>query len=55
MFAQLTIGGKWQGPHVFVVRIRDDAGVTTQPALQTVGRANAFQQMNAARHTVIPR
>ena len=27
VFAQLTVGGKWQGPHVFVVRLRDDAGV----------------------------
>ncbi|KXZ54879.1 hypothetical protein GPECTOR_4g951 [Gonium pectorale] len=26
VFAQLTVGGQWQGPHVFVVRIRDDAG-----------------------------
>ena len=26
MFAQLTVGGVWRGPHVFVVRIRDDAG-----------------------------
>jgi acyl-CoA oxidase len=26
VFAQLTVGGTWQGPHVFVVRIRDDAG-----------------------------
>lgn len=23
---QLTINGKWEGPHVFVVRLRDDAG-----------------------------
>ena len=29
VFAQLTIGGKGQGPHVFVVRIRDDAGALT--------------------------
>ena len=26
VFAQLTINGKWEGPHVFVVRIRDDQG-----------------------------
>lgn len=26
IFAQLTINGKWEGPHVFVVRLRDDAG-----------------------------
>eukprot|EP00879_Flechtneria_rotunda_P009942 GHRR01010397.1.p1 GENE.GHRR01010397.1~~GHRR01010397.1.p1 ORF type:complete len:600 (+),score=211.63 GHRR01010397.1:456-2255(+) len=26
VFAQLTVGGTWQGPHVFVVRIRDDNG-----------------------------
>ena len=26
VFAQLTVGGRWEGPHVFVVRIRDDAG-----------------------------
>lgn len=26
VFAQLTVKGEWQGPHVFVVRIRDDAG-----------------------------
>ncbi|KAG2490905.1 hypothetical protein HYH03_010818 [Edaphochlamys debaryana] len=26
VFAQLTINGTWQGPHVFVVRIRDDSG-----------------------------
>jgi acyl-CoA oxidase len=26
VFAQLTIKGVWQGPHVFVVRLRDDAG-----------------------------
>jgi acyl-CoA oxidase len=25
-FAQLTINGTWQGPHVFVVRLRDDNG-----------------------------
>jgi acyl-CoA oxidase len=24
VFAQLTVAGKWEGPHVFVVRIRDD-------------------------------
>lgn len=24
VFAQLTVDGKWQGPHVFVVRIRDN-------------------------------
>ena len=26
VFAQLTVAGKWEGPHVFVVRLRDDAG-----------------------------
>ncbi|GIL55049.1 hypothetical protein Vafri_10685 [Volvox africanus] len=26
VFAQLTVSGQWQGPHVFVVRIRDDQG-----------------------------
>jgi hypothetical protein len=26
VFAQLTVGGVWQGPHVFMVRIRDDKG-----------------------------
>jgi acyl-CoA oxidase len=26
VFAQLTVGGKWQGPHVFVVRLRDEQG-----------------------------
>ncbi|PSC76022.1 acyl-oxidase [Micractinium conductrix] len=26
IFAQLTVDGKWEGPHVFVVRLRDDAG-----------------------------
>lgn len=26
VFAQLTVRGKWEGPHVFVVRIRDDSG-----------------------------
>ena len=25
VFAQLTVAGKWEGPHVFMVRIRDDA------------------------------
>ena len=29
MFAQLTVGGKWEGPHVFVVRLRDDQGQLT--------------------------
>ena len=29
VFAQLTVGGRWEGPHVFVVRIRDDAGNLT--------------------------
>ena len=29
VFAQLTVGGKWEGPHVFAVRIRDDAGRVT--------------------------
>jgi len=26
VFAQLTVDGDWKGPHVFIVRIRDDAG-----------------------------
>ena len=26
VFAQLTVGDKWQGPHVFIVRLRDDTG-----------------------------
>ncbi|KAL4857436.1 Acyl-coenzyme A oxidase 3 [Chlorella vulgaris] len=26
VFAQLTVNGEWQGPHVFVVRLRDDSG-----------------------------
>ncbi|KAK9909468.1 hypothetical protein WJX75_002711 [Coccomyxa subellipsoidea] len=26
VFAQLTVRGKWEGPHVFVVRLRDDSG-----------------------------
>ncbi|KAK9792964.1 hypothetical protein WJX73_001239, partial [Symbiochloris irregularis] len=26
VFAQLTVAGKWQGPHVFIVRLRDDSG-----------------------------
>jgi hypothetical protein len=26
VFAQLTVGGRREGPHVFVVRLRDDAG-----------------------------
>lgn len=26
VFAQLTVDGQWQGPHVFVVRLRDDNG-----------------------------
>lgn len=26
VFAQLTVGGTWQGPHVFMVRLRDDKG-----------------------------
>ena len=26
VFAQLTVRGVYQGPHVFVVRLRDDAG-----------------------------
>ena len=29
VFAQLTVRGKWEGPHVFVVRIRDDQGRPT--------------------------
>ena len=35
VFAQLTVGGAWQGPHVFVVRIRDDAGVV-MPGVRVV-------------------
>eukprot|EP00775_Hariotina_reticulata_P009657 gene9657-9817_t len=27
VFAQLTVDGDWKGPHVFIVRIRDDAGL----------------------------
>lgn len=27
VFAQLTMDGVWQGPHVFVVRLRDDTGM----------------------------
>lgn len=26
VFAQLTVGGQWVGPHVFVVRLRDAQG-----------------------------
>lgn len=26
VFAQLTVNGKWEGPHVFVVRLRNDGG-----------------------------
>lgn len=26
VFAQLTINGRWEGPHVFIVRLRDDSG-----------------------------
>ncbi|GAB4820084.1 hypothetical protein N2152v2_007130 [Parachlorella kessleri] len=26
VFAQLTVDGKWEGPHVFMVRLRDDQG-----------------------------
>ena len=29
MFAQLTVDGKWEGPHVFVVRIRDNSSQLT--------------------------
>ena len=28
VFAQLTVRDKWEGPHVFVVRLRDDQGRT---------------------------
>lgn len=35
VFAQLTAGGAWQGPHVFVVRIRDDAGAVV-PGVRVV-------------------
>lgn len=28
VFAQLTIDQTWQGPHVFIVRLRDDQGIT---------------------------
>jgi alkylation response protein AidB-like acyl-CoA dehydrogenase len=30
VFAQLTVGDKWQGPHVFVVRLRDDTGAVAR-------------------------
>lgn len=33
-FAQLTINGRWEGPHVFVVRLRDDAG-NLMPGVRT--------------------
>ena len=33
IFAQLTVNGKWEGPHVFVVRLRDDAGKLAAGAL----------------------
>jgi hypothetical protein len=33
VFAQLTVGGVWQGPHVFMVRIRDDKGNVTPGGL----------------------
>ena len=29
VFAQLTVNGKWEGPHVFMVRLRDDQGRIT--------------------------
>eukprot|EP00878_Enallax_costatus_P012127 GHUV01012661.1.p1 GENE.GHUV01012661.1~~GHUV01012661.1.p1 ORF type:complete len:588 (+),score=146.06 GHUV01012661.1:142-1905(+) len=29
VFAQLTVNNKWEGPHVFMVRIRDDQGRIT--------------------------
>ena len=33
VFAQLTVNGRWEGPHVFVVRLRDDAGNLAPGAL----------------------
>ncbi len=36
VFAQLTVNGRWQGPHVFVVRIRDDGGRLNPGELGTV-------------------
>lgn len=33
VFAQLTIHGKWEGPHVFIVRLRDDNG-TVMPGVR---------------------
>ena len=33
IFAQLTVNGKWEGPHVFVVHLRDDAGKLAPGAL----------------------
>ncbi|KAF6252133.1 acyl-CoA dehydrogenase/oxidase [Scenedesmus sp. NREL 46B-D3] len=33
VFAQLTVNGVWQGPHVFMVRIRDDYG-TVMPGVR---------------------
>jgi hypothetical protein len=41
VFAQLTVNGKWEGPHVFVVRIRDDNSSVTpggRPAGRALGR-----------------
>lgn len=33
VFAQLTVAGKYEGPHVFVVRIRDDQGKVSKGEL----------------------
>ncbi|GAX74251.1 hypothetical protein CEUSTIGMA_g1700.t1 [Chlamydomonas eustigma] len=38
VFAQLTVNGKWEGPHVFMVRIRDDnMHVTPGVRIQDLG------------------
>lgn len=42
VFAQLTVDGKWQGPHVFVVRIRDDAGGCIYPCLSWSRRSTPW-------------
>lgn len=49
VFAQLTVGGKWQGPHVFVVRLRDDAG--EGPCLTTCSLLTGNQ--SSASHTLL--
>ena len=45
MFAQLTVRDKWEGPHVFVVRLRDDQG-KTMPGVRILD--------NGAKVPVIP-